>query len=378
MAPPATTNESCESCGGNKRGVGAVVITLGGFNLIGLIICSLFATDVPLYAGFGWLNVILSLVVLIVASLYSCQCCSEEACPSRAVGGFMVAYCVLAFISFIVCASGADGAIRHNCEDTVACASATPWYGDADCGQKTSRFQICSQPEASDRRRLQSDCRTDYCTSNKPGCCAPDNEAATCSNGYVAVYSGAGCFGYDNGDYTCCAPATDESATDASAGDTLYYSKWGDDCQENGGHDDECRAFATEEDCWNYCNPHSDNDNDQCDAHGHDPENCSNGSSITGHVRALALWSSLLILLLLIPAVVWTVCLFRPDPPKAEEPPTVGGVQLATVQVRQAAPTVVYAQQPAPVVLAPAQPQVIYAPQPPPVSGQVIYEQERR
>ena len=50
------------------------------------------------------------------------------------VGGFMVAYCVLAFVSFIVCASGADGAIRHNCEGTVACASATPWYGDADCG----------------------------------------------------------------------------------------------------------------------------------------------------------------------------------------------------------------------------------------------------
>ena len=70
-----------------------------------------------------------------------------------------------------------------------------------------------------------------------------------------------------------------------------------------------------------------------------------------------------------------TVCLFRPDLPKAEEPPTVGGVQLATVQVRQAAPTVIVAQQPAPVVLAPAQPQVIYAPQPPPVSGQVIYTQ---
>ena len=186
MAPPATTNESCESCGGNKRGVGAFVITLGGLNLIGLVICSLFATDVPLYAGFGWLNVILSVVVLIVSSLYSCQCCSDEACPARAVGGFMVAYCVLALVSFIVCASGADGAIRHNCEDTVACAPATPWYGD-DCGQKTSRFQICFRPEASDRRRLESDCRTDYCTSNKPGCCAPDNEVATCSNGYVAV-----------------------------------------------------------------------------------------------------------------------------------------------------------------------------------------------
>ena len=108
-------------------------------------------------------------------------------------------------------------------------------------------------------------CRSDYCTSYGNDCCAPNYEEATCSNGYAAIYSGEGCWTYDNGDYTCCAPATD-----ASAGDTLYYSKWGDDCQENGGHDDECRAFATEEDCWNYCNPHSDNDNDQCDAHGHD------------------------------------------------------------------------------------------------------------
>ena len=107
MAPPATTNESCESCGGNKRGVGAVVITFGGLNLIGLVICALFATDVPLYAGFGWLNVILSLAVLVVASLYSCQCCSDEACPARAVGGVMVPSCVLACISFIVGASGA-------------------------------------------------------------------------------------------------------------------------------------------------------------------------------------------------------------------------------------------------------------------------------
>ena len=63
---------------------------------------------------------------------------------------------------------------------------------------------------------------------------------------------------------------------------------------------------------------------------------------------------------------MWTVCLFRPDPPKAEEPPTVGGVQLATVQVRQAAPTVIVAQQPPP--------QVIYAPQP--QTGQIIYAQE--
>ena len=271
MSQPASN----QCCGSNKRCAGTAVVVCASIATISMTICALFTFDIPLYAWFGWMNVILNVTVLVTASIFVCQCCGEEGCKPHLVQGIMMAYCVLAVISFIVCASGADAAIRHNCEDTIKCDSAEPWtavfQGD-ECGQKTSRFQLCTNPK--------------------------------------------------------------------TGGGHLYYSKWGDDCQENGGHDDACRAFATEEDCWNYCNPHSDNDNDQCDAHGHDPENCSNGSSITGHVRALALWSSLLILLLLIPAVVWTVCLFRPDPPKSTDPPTAADAAPAVAAQPVATPEI--------------------------------------
>ena len=104
---------------------------------------------------------------------------------------------------------------------------------------------------------------------------------------------------------------------------------------------------------------------DQCDGVG-DPDRCNDGSSIHAHAHLLAFWSSIAIALLLVPSVIWTFCLFQPDPPKPSEPPTVQAVEMATVQVRHAAPTVIVAQQPPP--------QVIYAPQP--QTGQVIYAQE--
>ena len=97
-----------------------------------------------------------------------------------------------------------------------------------------------------------------------------------------------------------------------------------------------------------------------------DPNDCNDGSSIYAHAHLLAFWSSIVIVLLLVPSAIWTFCLFQPDPPKASEPPTVQAVEMATVQVRHAAPTVIVAQQPPP--------QVIYAPQS--QTGQVIYAQE--
>ena len=80
------------------------------------------------------------------------------------------------------------------------------------------------------------DCRSDYCTSNWNDCCAPNGEEATCSNGYAAIYTGEGCGGHDNGDYTCCT---------GSCADGLCYTLYsGEDspaaaevkCQDRGGH----------------------------------------------------------------------------------------------------------------------------------------------
>ena len=296
-------NNQC--CGSNKRCSGTAVVVCASIATISMTICALFTFDIPLYAWFGWINVIMNVTVLVTASIFVCQCCGEEGCKPHLVQGIMMAYCALAVISFIVCASGADAAIRHNCEDTIKCDSAEPWTGvswDDDCGQKTSRFQLCTNPD--------------------------------------------------------------------TGGGHLYYSKWGDDCHDGGGHDDACRAFATEKDCWNYCNPHDDDMDatDQCDGVG-DPDRCNDGSSIHAHAHLLAFWSSIAIVLLLVPSVIWTFCLFQPDPPKPSEPPTVQAVEMATVQVRAA-----HAAAPSVVLQAAPQPQVIYAPQP--QTGQVIYAQE--
>ena len=249
-------NNQC--CGSNKRCSGTAVVVCASIATISMTICALFTFDIPLYAWFGWINVIMNVTVLVTASIFVCQCCGEEGCKPHLVQGIMMAYCALAVISFIVCASGADAAIRHNCEDTIKCDSAEPWTGvswDDDCGQKTSRFQLCTNPD--------------------------------------------------------------------TGGGHLYYSKWGDDCHDGGGHDDACRAFATEKDCWNYCNPHDDDMDatDQCDSVG-DPDRCNDGSSIHAHAHLLAFWSSIAIVLLLVPSVIWTFCLFQPDPPKPSEPPT--------------------------------------------------------
>ena len=296
-------NNQC--CGSNKRCSGTAVVVCASIATISMTICALFTFDIPLYAWFGWINVIMNVTVPVTASIFVCQCCGEEGCKPHLVQGIMMAYCALAVISFIVCASGADAAIRHNCEDTIKCDSAEPWTGvswDDDCGQKTSRFQLCTNPD--------------------------------------------------------------------TGGGHLYYSKWGDDCHDGGGHDDACRAFATEKDCWNYCNPHDDDMDatDQCDG-ADDPDRCNDGSSIHAHAHLLAFWSSIAIVVLLVPSVIWTFCLFQPDPPKPSEPPTVQAVEMATVQVRAA-----HAAAPTVVLQAAPPPQLIYAPQP--QTGQVIYAQE--
>ena len=297
-------NNQC--CGSNKRCSGTAVVVCASIATISMTICALFTFDIPLYAWFGWINVIMNVTVLVTASIFVCQCCGEEGCKPHLVQGIMMAYCALAVISFIVCASGADAAIRHNCEDTIKCDSAEPWTGvswDDDCGQKTSRFQLCTNPD--------------------------------------------------------------------TGGGHLYYSKWGDDCHDGGGRDDACRAFATEKDCWNYCNPHDDDMDatDQCDG-ADDPDRCNDGSSIHAHAHLLAFWSSIAIVVLLVPSVIWTFCLFQPDPPKPSEPPTVQAVEMATVQVRAA-----HAAAPTVVLQAAPPPQLIYAPQP--QTGQVIYAQEQ-
>ena len=57
-------------------------------------------------------------------------------------------------------------------------------------------------------------CDRAKCSSYGDDCCAPDGEAATCRDGYSAMYTGGGCFWFDNGDYTCCPPGGSSSPAD--------------------------------------------------------------------------------------------------------------------------------------------------------------------
>ena len=98
-------NNQC--CGSNKRCSGTAVVVCASIATISMTICALFTFDIPLYAWFGWINVIMNVTVLVTASIFVCQCCGEEGCKPHLVQGIMMAYCALAVISFIVCASGA-------------------------------------------------------------------------------------------------------------------------------------------------------------------------------------------------------------------------------------------------------------------------------
>ena len=272
----------CHRAAGRKRYEGTVIIVFATIATIAMTIVAIAASAVPLYSAFGWINVILNVTVLVTASIFVCRCCEcccgDEGCRYerclQLVRGIMMVYCVLAIISLIVCASGADAAVRHNCEGKVKCDSAVPfaqlYFWNRDCGQKTSRFQLCTGPE--------------------------------------------------------------------TGGGHLYYSKWGDDCQYN-KNSNSCRGFATERDCWNYCNPHSAHGDDQCENVGR-ARDCKKGESIYDHVNGLATWSSIAILLLLVPSVIWTFCLFRPDPPKSTDPPTAADVALAVAAPPVATPEI--------------------------------------
>ena len=57
-------------------------------------------------------------------------------------------------------------------------------------------------------------CDRAKCSSYGDDCCAPDGEAATCRDGYSAMYTGGGCFWFDNGDYTCCPSGGSSSPAD--------------------------------------------------------------------------------------------------------------------------------------------------------------------
>ena len=135
-----------------KRGSGIFILVLSIISLVGSIICAVIAsaTEMGLYAAFNWIHFVLLIYLISAASAY--VCC--RACGPKITGGLAVGYCVLAFVTFIVLATGQQSAMEHYCEGTVECASISDWGDhDPECGHKTSSFSLCWLPETDDRRR---------------------------------------------------------------------------------------------------------------------------------------------------------------------------------------------------------------------------------
>ena len=188
--------DDADGCCTLKRGSGIFILVLSIISLVGTVICAVIAsaTEMGLYAAFNWIHFVLLIYLISAASAY--VCC--RACGSKITGGLAVGYGVLAFVTFIVLATGQRSAIKHNCEGTVECASISDWGDhDPECGRKTSSFSVCYLPETDGRRRrlassyapetderrrrLATGCRSDICTDIGNDCCAPGGEARGCS-----------------------------------------------------------------------------------------------------------------------------------------------------------------------------------------------------
>ena len=410
--------DEADGCCTVKRGFGIFILVLSIFSFVGTLICALIAsaTYMPLYAAFGWISFLLLIYIISTASAY--VCC--QACGSKVTGGLVAGYCVLAFVTFIVLATGQRSDMEHICEDTVECASISDWgVLDPECGRKTSSFSLCYLPETDERRRrLQT--ALDY--HHNAGWCSGPGTPNDCAVADVACPLGeteavaADCWAVcaakyptelvsvdiDQYDFTaagmcdCCCqtecsclegvgweslavragyalPGSCDggaSGGGSSGGDVdpkWYYSKWGDDCQHGGGKDDHCRAFRTQDDCINYCNPHDDDADEQCEDVD-DPEDCY---SVVSHVNAVAGWSSFFAGLVFFPTLVWVALLFAvPDPQAAA--PVVAAVELPRMQpqVMMVSPVSPGGGQPQVIMGQPQMPQVVQGGQPPVIMGQ--------
>ena len=190
-------------------------------------------------------------------------------------------------------------------------------------------------------------CGHDWCTTPGVDGCSSTSGSF---NGYTESCKGS---------YACC--------SEGDVAPTWYYSKWGDDCQHDGGGDDHCRAFRTQDDCINYCNPHDDDADEQCEDVD-DPEDCY---SVVSHVNAVAGWSSFFAGLVFFPTLVWVALLFAvPDPQAAA--PVVAAVELPRMQpqVMMVAPVSPGGGQPQVIMGQPQMPQVVQGGQPPVIMGQ--------
>ena len=193
-----------------------------------------------------------------------------------------------------------------------------------------------------------SPCANECC--NHGWCTTPGVDGCSSTSGSFNGYSGS-C----KGSYACC--------SEGDVAPTWYYSKWGDDCQHDGGSDDHCRVFRTQDDCINYCNPWDDDADEQCED-ADDPEDCN---SIVTHVNTVAGWSTFFAGLVLFPTLVWVALLFAVPDPQAAAPVTAVELPRMQPQVMMVSPVSPGGGQPQVIM---GQPQVVQGGQPQVIMGQ--------
>ena len=100
---------------------------------------------------------------------------------------------------------------------------------------------------------LGGSCDRSLCSSVADDCCAPLSigEAATCRNGYVAQRTGNGCFGYGEGDYTCCSTSASSDDSGGSNCRSDICTDYAEDCCAPGDEPRGCSLAGYEvQDDW--------------------------------------------------------------------------------------------------------------------------------
>ena len=118
-----------------------------------------------------------------------------------------------------------------NCCDTNGVDASGSWYDAPD--DYGAPKPLCRTDDSGGSSG--SNCDRSLCSSVADDCCAPLSigEAATCRNGYVAQRTGNGCFGYGEGDYTCC--STSASSEFSFVANVGSWSNGRAQCQSRGG-----------------------------------------------------------------------------------------------------------------------------------------------
>jgi hypothetical protein len=293
--------EQAGCCEGEGRAATVAVLVLSIIVFMANIYAMIVAIDIHAYYWIMTYHFVGTIGVLVATSVFACRCCGEGGFPLRRLGQALAAYVVLCgVVCFVAVLAAKDGAIEDNCAESREC-DLSVLFG---CPKENQGFYQCVDD--------------------------PD--------------------------------PVEQVLNDNTCGGKLYAPKW-----HNWGcdRDDDkylCRAFCTKKACTDYCNPLSDDDEDQCGDRG----DCY---TIEQWLDSLIRTCVVVILFLLVPAAALAgVAVQAKEPERVnpshpsiemrQMPPIVAAVPLpAGMQPYQAQPGQPPQMVPAPVMATVQEPQ---------------------